>query len=101
MAERVGFEPTCRLRDKTLSRRPRYDHFGTSPHRQDRVGPQELLIIPACRPPRRLAGPAVRDWFTPADPRCARPNSRLYHLEKLIARRGAGSRRHVVYYVHV
>ena len=36
MAERVGFEPTCRLRDKTLSRRPRYDHFGTSPLRQDR-----------------------------------------------------------------
>ena len=31
MAERVGFEPTCRLPDKTLSRRPRYDHFGTSP----------------------------------------------------------------------
>jgi [ribosomal protein S5]-alanine N-acetyltransferase len=34
LAERVGFEPTCRLRDKTLSRRPRYDHFGTSPQRQ-------------------------------------------------------------------
>ena len=33
MAERVGFEPTCRLPDKTLSRRPRYDHFGTSPDR--------------------------------------------------------------------
>src|SRR5215217_765061 len=31
LAERVGFEPTCRSRDKTLSRRPRYDHFGTSP----------------------------------------------------------------------
>src|SRR5262245_48548465 len=31
MAERVGFEPTCPIRDKTLSRRPRYDHFGTSP----------------------------------------------------------------------
>jgi hypothetical protein len=31
LAERVGFEPTCRLPDKTLSRRPRYDHFGTSP----------------------------------------------------------------------
>src|SRR5262245_15648037 len=30
-SERVGFEPTCPLRDKTLSRRPRYDHFGTSP----------------------------------------------------------------------
>ena len=34
LAERVGFEPTCRLRDKTLSRRPRYDHFGTSPNTQ-------------------------------------------------------------------
>jgi len=32
MAERVGFEPTCPLRDNTLSRRARYDHFGTSPH---------------------------------------------------------------------
>ena len=31
MAERVGFEPTCRFRDNTLSRRARYDHFGTSP----------------------------------------------------------------------
>ncbi len=37
VAERVGFEPTCRLRDKTLSRRPRYDHFGTSPQRQHRA----------------------------------------------------------------
>ena len=32
MAEREGFEPPCRLPDKTLSRRPRYDHFGTSPY---------------------------------------------------------------------
>src|SRR5215216_3763947 len=31
MAEREGFEPPCRLPDKTLSRPPRYDHFGTSP----------------------------------------------------------------------
>ena len=31
LAEREGFEPPCRLPDKTLSRRPRYDHFGTSP----------------------------------------------------------------------
>ncbi len=32
MAERVGFEPTCPLlAGKTLSRRPRYNHFGTSP----------------------------------------------------------------------
>ena len=41
LAERVGFEPTCRLPDKTLSRRPRYDHFGTSP-------------IDECRPDRPL-----------------------------------------------
>ena len=33
LAERVGFEPTCRLPDKSLSRRSRYDHFGTSPQR--------------------------------------------------------------------
>src|SRR5688500_11978427 len=32
MAEREGFEPPCRLPGKTLSRRPRYDHFGTSPN---------------------------------------------------------------------
>src|SRR5688572_1254842 len=31
MAEREVFEPPCRLPGKTLSRRPRYDHFGTSP----------------------------------------------------------------------
>jgi hypothetical protein len=32
LAERVGFEPTCPLlAGKTLSRRPRYDRFGTSP----------------------------------------------------------------------
>ncbi len=47
MAERVGFEPTCRLRDKTLSRRPRYDHFGTSPLWVGCTGRPELLIIPA------------------------------------------------------
>src|SRR6266542_2968885 len=31
LAEREGFEPPSRLPGKTLSRRPRYDHFGTSP----------------------------------------------------------------------
>jgi hypothetical protein len=48
LAERVGFEPTCRLPDKTLSRRPRYDHFGTSPR-------GEPFIIP-CRTDCRIAG---------------------------------------------
>ena len=34
LAERVGFEPTCPLlAGKTLSRRPRYDRFGTSPRK--------------------------------------------------------------------
>ena len=27
MAEKVGFEPTCRLPDKRISSAPRYDHF--------------------------------------------------------------------------
>jgi hypothetical protein len=39
----VGFEPTCRLPDKTLSRRPRYDHFGTSP--VDQVGPSYYRVL--------------------------------------------------------
>jgi hypothetical protein len=37
MAERAGFEPARELlAPKPLSRRPRYDHFGTSPHRRER-----------------------------------------------------------------
>ena len=28
----VGFEPTCPVRDKTISSRSRYDHFDTSPY---------------------------------------------------------------------
>ena len=31
MAEMVGFEPTCPVKDKTISSRSRYDHFDTSP----------------------------------------------------------------------
>lgn len=31
MADRVGFEPTSRLRDYLISSAPRYDHFDTSP----------------------------------------------------------------------
>jgi hypothetical protein len=49
MAERVGFEPTCRLPDKTLSRRPRYDHFGTSPVVRRTGGPSSRRAV--CRPP--------------------------------------------------
>src|SRR5437667_7760534 len=68
MAERVGFEPTCRLPDKTLSRRPRYDHFGTSPSEEfERSGP---LIIPHCSPrdsatrrsTRAIQSDAVNGW---------------------------------------
>ena len=45
VAERVGFEPTCRLPDKTLSRRPRYDHFGTSPGRSFVESRQSLRSV--------------------------------------------------------
>jgi hypothetical protein len=45
LAERVGFEPTCRSPDKTLSRRPRYDHFGTSPSRNE-----QQIILPLRSP---------------------------------------------------
>ena len=31
LAEMVGFEPTCPVKDKTISSRSRYDHFDTSP----------------------------------------------------------------------
>ena len=44
LAERVGFEPTCRLPDKTLSRRPRYDHFGTSPRLIVRLGTLHYIV---------------------------------------------------------
>jgi hypothetical protein len=51
LAERVGFEPTCPLRDKTLSRRPRYDHFGTSPFFGARRSARTSLLAPvAARP---------------------------------------------------
>ena len=49
LAERVGFEPTCRLPDKTLSRRPRYDHFGTSPDRGVKWNVQLYTAEPADR----------------------------------------------------
>ena len=30
LAEMVGFEPTCQIKDKTISSRSRYDRFDTS-----------------------------------------------------------------------
>src|SRR3954470_23944628 len=44
MAEREGFEPPCRLPDKTLSRRPRYDHFGTSPVGEPSAGRRTCAV---------------------------------------------------------
>jgi hypothetical protein len=32
LAEKEGFEPSCRSPDKCFSRAPRYGHFGTSPY---------------------------------------------------------------------
>ena len=34
MADRVGFEPTSRLRDYLISSQGRYDHFDTCPDLQ-------------------------------------------------------------------
>ena len=46
MAERVGFEPTCPLlAGKTLSRRPRYDRFGTSPQGRGHCQCGDEIII--------------------------------------------------------
>ena len=59
VAERVGFEPTCRLPDKTLSRRPRYDHFGTSPVVCARVGPAKAGDYV------RRTGPAEAGHYVP------------------------------------
>ena len=32
MAEMMGFEPMCPVKDNTISNRARYDHFDTSPY---------------------------------------------------------------------
>ena len=32
LAEMVGFEPTCPIKDKTISSRSRYDHLSNAPH---------------------------------------------------------------------
>ena len=45
----MGFEPTCRLPDNTLSRRARYDHFGTSPYEDRRVSQKEARSTRAMR----------------------------------------------------
>ena len=72
MAERVGFEPTCRLPDKSLSRRSRYDHFGTSPQ------PPGVAAAPKstrCRPYRPATDPdnAHRPHTRPIPPVACRP----------------------------
>ena len=49
LAEMVGFEPTCPIKDKTISSRSRYDHFDTSAY----------LIFTA---PPRIAFGKMRDF---------------------------------------
>src|SRR5712692_3896701 len=51
LAERVGFEPTCPLlAGKTLSRRPRYDHFGTSPRTECSKAPRQTALASLLKP---------------------------------------------------
>ncbi len=45
LAEMVGFEPTCPVKDKTISSRSRYDHFDTSPYIFTRFLPQKNFGI--------------------------------------------------------
>ena len=76
LAERVGFEPTCRLRDNTLSRRARYDHFGTSPQRRD--GPLGSHIAtnrgnPNVKPDREHRLIPAATWFPACEPGGAGP----------------------------
>src|SRR3954452_10242135 len=68
VAEREGFEPPCRLRGKTLSRRPRYDHFGTSPRLRS-VGPLYIPHLTArsgLRPSLAAAGASENSFQLPA-----------------------------------
>jgi hypothetical protein len=51
MAERVGFEPTCRLlTDNPISSRARYDHFGTSPDLTLSCPEEDILECHSLRP---------------------------------------------------
>ena len=43
MADRVGFEPTSRLRDYLISSQSRYDHFDTTPCIYLHISPQKNL----------------------------------------------------------
>ena len=43
----MGFEPTCRFPGNPLSRRARYDHFGTSPRKRQCRSPTEGASIAA------------------------------------------------------
>ena len=76
----MGFEPTCRLRDKTLSRRPRYDHFGTSP--LVRVG-RNLELYTAT--PAAIGRQAAEDCRLLARPSFGRSASRprAFHIARM------------------
>ena len=81
LAERVGFEPTCRLRDKTLSRRPRYDHFGTSPLGEMNRVARKLQLYQSGVGSRESRSPEPR---TPHASRC--------NIRPAMARRASASR---------
>src|SRR5437773_11557242 len=90
MAEREGFEPPCRLPDKTLSRRPRYDHFGTSPNVQLYRSPKVRGVCPGKTPESdpgtRLRGCRRRPRSGDSD-RAALRRARLRRAHRSWARR--------------
>ena len=56
MAERVGFEPTWELPPNPLSRRARYDHFGTSPQNALTKNQPRTIDAQASWPEPELSG---------------------------------------------
>jgi hypothetical protein len=76
VAERVGFEPTCPVKDNPLSRRARYGHFGTSPLSSPvSLSPPPSAgrssLIPGSAGPRRTSGEPP--GTLPREPRPPRP----------------------------
>ena len=60
LAEMVGFEPTCPIKDKTISSRSRYDHFDTSPYSNHAVERSANITLPILQLCHYTKNPAFR-----------------------------------------
>ena len=66
VAEMVGFEPTCPVKDKTISSRSRYDHFDTSPYSLRASERRQKLPKPLDSPIIITKFPLSVNWFSSA-----------------------------------